>query len=485
MNKNTEHVLNGLTFELHGKLPPEIESLQNNSKHVKDGDLFFAIRGTQADGHDYISHAVKNGAAAIVAEKLSKSVPIPQIIVKNSRAALALAAANFYNHPSKRLKLIGVTGTNGKTTTVYILNQILRTAGKSRATIGTLGYSVGDTLHSLNLTTPDSIQLQELLATMVSQNTEYVIMEVSAHALSLNRVDNIDFLAAVFTNISQDHLDFYKTIDNYATAKTRLFTKVSPNGFRISNADDAYHNTFKSIGNTAIYSYSISKPSDFHWNPDVEYENGINGVIQSESHQIPIKSRLSGRFNLSNILAAVSTAVCLGIDPKHITAALGKIQYIPGRLQEIHKAGFPRTFIDYAHTPDAISNVLEALRDMVPNKGKLITVFGCGGNRDRAKRPLMARAAAASSDITIVTTDNPRFEEPEAIINDAIAGFSPRQKYQKIIDRREAIKFAVENGNENDIVAILGKGHEDYQDIKGKKYPFSDIQVVRELMELK
>ena len=456
--------------------------MKDNSKSVQPGDLFFAIRGIQADGHKYIPNAVENGAAAIVAEQFSDNLPIPQIIVKDSRAALSMAAANYFGHPSKQLKVIGVTGTNGKTTTVYLLNQIFKSAGKSRGTIGTLGYSINDTFRSLNLTTPDSIQLQNILADMVSKDIEFVAMEVSAHALSLNRVDEINFNTGVFTNISQDHLDFYGDMDHYVAAKTRLFKIIPEDGYRISNADDSCHEIFNNSGNAPLCQYAILSKKDFYWKKGVQYQSGISGIIATNNSEIPICSKLSGRFNLSNILAAVSTAVCLGIKPEYITDAFNKIRYIPGRLQEIYKAGFPRTFIDYAHTPDAIINVLEALRDMVPSNGKLITIFGCGGNRDKAKRPLMAQAASSLSDIAIITTDNPRFEEPEAIIDDAIEGFKPGRKYKRIVDRRQAIEFAVKNSTKNDIVAILGKGHEDYQDIKGKKYPFSDFQVVNELM---
>jgi len=482
LTKLVENILENIDFTLHGILPERIESIKNNSRDVREGDLFFAICGNQADGHDYIHHAVTNRVSAIVAEKYTENLSVPQIIVKNSRAALSTAAANYYDHPSRHLKIIGVTGTNGKTTTVYLLNQIFKSATISRGTIGTLGYSINDQFYILNLTTPDSIQVQEILAKMVAENVKFVAMEVSAHALSLNRVDDIEFSGAIFTNISQDHLDFYGDIEHYVVAKKRLFEIVKPDGYRLSNLDDGYAPDFNTIGNSTLYTYALNQKADFNWSNDAVYQTGISGNILFGNDQIPINTKLSGRFNLSNILAATGCAICSGVKANFITDALHKIQYIPGRLQETSSPGSPRIFVDYAHTPDAIINVLTTLHDIVPADGKLITVFGCGGNRDKTKRPQMAKAAASLSDIVIVTTDNPRYEEPEAIIEDAITGFEPNQTYEKIIDREQAIKFAVNNARHNDIVAILGKGHEDYQEIKGVKHPFSDVLIVNELL---
>jgi len=482
LTKQITKLLENIDFKLHGVLPEKIESIKNNSMDVHQGDLFFAIRGIQADGHNYIRQAVTNKAAGIVAEKYTENLSTPQIIVKNSRAALSTVAANYYDHPSKFLKIIGVTGTNGKTTTVYLLNQIFKSANKSRGTIGTLGYSINDQFYMLNLTTPDSIQVQEILSKMVADGIEFVAMEVSAHALSLNRVDDIEFSGGIFTNISQDHLDYYGDIEHYVSAKKRLFEIVKPDGYRLSNLDDSYAPEFNTAGDSKLYTYALNQKADFNWNNDAEYKTGISGNILFGDDQIPIKTKLSGRFNLSNILAATGSAICSGIEANHISDALRKIQYIPGRLQEISNPGFPRVFVDYAHTPDAILNVLTALHDIVPVNGKLITVFGCGGNRDKTKRPLMAKAAASISDIVIVTTDNPRYEEPEVIIKDAITGFTPDKTYEKIVDRKQAINFAVKNAQPNDIVAILGKGHEDYQEIKGIKHPFSDVLIVNELL---
>ncbi|HDP67154.1 MAG TPA: UDP-N-acetylmuramoyl-L-alanyl-D-glutamate--2,6-diaminopimelate ligase [Candidatus Marinimicrobia bacterium] len=480
MNRETIKILKGIKCSRHGNLPERINSLQLNSKEVKAGDLFFALRGEQTDGHKFIPEAVRNNAAAVVAEKLTENLAVPQIIVSDSRAALAQVAANFYGHPSRHLKIIGVTGTNGKTTTVYLLNQIFKSAQKSRGTIGTLGYSINDHYQLLNLTTPDSIQLQQILSEMVVAKVEYVAMEVSAHALSLNRVDTIDFLGGIFTNISQDHLDFYGDMTHYIAAKTRLFKAVSDKGFRLSNADDPHAPDFNQTGSAPLFTYGMKKTADFSWSPGVEYRTSISGTIIYKNRRIPVTSKLSGYFNLSNILAAAGTAICCGLSAEQISDALSKVQYIPGRVQEITRPGAPRVFVDYAHTPDAIVNVLTALRNLVPPEGKLITLFGCGGNRDRSKRPQMAAAAATHSDFVIITTDNPRHEEPEDIICDALAGFPPDCSYKKIVNRKAAIESAIRNAASNDIIAILGKGHENYQEIKGVKYPFSDVEIVKE-----
>jgi UDP-N-acetylmuramoyl-L-alanyl-D-glutamate--2,6-diaminopimelate ligase len=482
MNKPIWQILNGVDYQVKGTLADTISSITNNSNQCVPGSLFFAVTGTQTDGHRYIPQAIDKGAVAVVAEKYQNDIPIPQIMVKNSRAALATAAANYYNHPAKQLSIIGITGTNGKTTTVYLLNQIWKTAGFRRGTIGTIGYSIGEKFHSLLLTTPDALQLQGILAQMVAAKLQNVAMEVSAHALSLNRVDEIEFAGAVFTNISQDHLDFYKTMQNYISAKILLFNRVKSGGFRLINIDDRYAEKFEAVGNTALASYSIHRNADFRWSESVRHSEGINGLILGKGIEIPIRTKLSGHFNLSNILAAVATAVLQGIDPESIQRALAEIDHIPGRLQEIRGFASQRIFIDYAHTPDAIINVLKALRAIVPPKGKLIAVFGCGGDRDKSKRPLMAAAAGSLADLAILTTDNPRFEEPEAIIEDARFGFNSHHSFITIVDRKAAIRYALQSGGNFDIIAILGKGHENFQDIKGIRYPHNDYQTVKDIV---
>jgi len=477
LTKSIGNILRGITYQSCGDLPSKINNISNNSQQIKPGDMFIAIRGQQADGHQFIPQAIENGAAVIVCEERQNQCRIPQILVTNSRKALARIAANYYDNPTDKLTVIGVTGTNGKTTTVYLLKSILKQAEIASGSIGTLGYYIEDSFYPLTLTTPDSLQLQQIFSQMVNETIATVVMEVSSHALALDRIDGISFKGGIFTNISQDHLDFHLTMENYVAAKLRFFPLIIPTGFRLVNLDDSYSKQFKNSGEARLLTYSIGIPADFSWQPDVKYINGTSGNIVAGSQIIPIKSSLSGKHNLSNILAATAGALQLGIQPAIITKAIANVAWIPGRLQEIRQNGFPRTFVDYAHTPDAIINVLNTLRDIVPSDGKLITIFGCGGNRDRTKRPLMASAAASLSDMVIVTTDNPRFEEPEAIIQEIVEGFPENYGYYKITDRKTAIEFGLKQGTLKDVIAILGKGHENYQEIKGVRYPFYDVDI--------
>jgi UDP-N-acetylmuramoyl-L-alanyl-D-glutamate--2,6-diaminopimelate ligase len=478
LTKSIGNILRGITYQSCADLPSKINNISNNSQQIKPGDMFIAIQGQQIDGHQFIPQAVENGAAVIVCEEFHSQCPIPQILVTNSRKALARIAANYYDNPTDKLTVIGVTGTNGKTTTVYLLKSILKQAKIASGSIGTLGYYIEDSFYALTLTTPDSLQLQQIFSQMVNENIATVVMEVSSHALALDRIEGISFKGGIFTNISQDHLDFHLTMENYVAAKLRFFPLIIPTGFRLVNLDDSYSEQFKNSGKARLLTYSIGKPADFSWQPDVKYSNGISGDIAAGSQTIPIKSSLSGKHNLSNILAATAGALQLGIQPATITKAIASVAWVPGRLQEIRQNGFPRTFVDYAHTPDAIINVLKTLRDIVPSDGRLITIFGCGGNRDRTKRPLMASAAASLSDMVIVTTDNPRFEEPEAIIQEIVEGFPDNYGYYKITDRKTAIEFGLKQGTPKDVIAILGKGHENYQEIKGVRYPFYDVEIV-------
>jgi len=304
-------------------------------------------------------------------------------------------------------------------------------------------------------------------------------MEVSSHSLALHRVDDIHYHAGVFTNISQDHLDFHHTIESYAKTKTELFRQVEPNGFLVCNADDFYSELFHQAAKARVYDFSLQHKMDFSFRKGVTFTPGIDGIIDTPNVSIPIRCPLSGEFNLKNILGATAVSSLLRISSSDSSEALSQIAYVPGRLQEVSKPGCPRTFVDYAHTPDALINVLTALRKITPPDGKLIAVFGCGGNRDRQKRPLMAKAVESLADYAILTTDNPRFENPEAIIAEASIGFSSSKKYQTIPDRKIAIQTAIGNANENDIIAVLGKGHETYQEIKGVRYPFYDVDVIR------
>lgn len=480
MTNELYKILNRVVGKAIQPLPSRIAGIKINSKEVQPGDVFVAICGAQVDGHNFIPEAIQRGAALIVVEKPQTGLSVPQLIVADTKAALSRMAANYYGDPTASLKIIGVTGTNGKTTTVYLLNAIFQAAGLKRGTVGTLGYSLEDQFTPTNLTTPDCTQLQAVFAQMLAHGIELVAMEVSSHALALSRVADINFLGGVFTNISQDHLDFHQTLDNYARTKAQLFAMVNPAGFLVYNREDHYASLFQMAAKAPIFSFALEQPADYTWLPGMTYQYGIQGQVQTPRGPLTINSRLSGIHNLKNILAAVAVADRLAIAPEAIQAGIAAVSHVPGRLEEITQPGRARVFIDFAHTPDAIRNVLSVLTGLKSPRGKLIVVFGCGGNRDRKKRPLMAQAVGERADWAVLTSDNPRNEDPNLIIEEAGVGFPSQFTYHKIVDRREAIHFALSQAGPEDIVAILGKGHEDYQEIRGQKFPFSDRAVVLE-----
>lgn len=479
--KPIQKILSGIEYKVEGTLPEQVSSISNNSKNISQGDIFFAIRGTETDGHKYIKSAIDNGAVAVVVEEKQTRLNIPQIIVNNSRQALSIAAKNYYGDPSRDLKVIGITGTNGKTSTVNIFNQIISSTGILTGTIGTLGYTIGDDQYDCSLTTPSIIDLQKIFKKMLDKNVEIAAMEVSSHAIALGRVHDIHFHGGCFTNLSQDHLDFHKTMEEYAETKAKLFSMIDRKGFALYNKDSSYAGKFITRSSAELFSFSINdKKANYYWSDNTSFHSSISGKIHTPNKEIKINCPLSGKFNLQNILAATAIADQLKINASDISKALAKLKPIPGRLQEIKAGKGPRVFIDYAHTPDAISSILVELRALLPDGGRLIALFGCGGNRDRKKRPLMSKAVEQYADLPVLTTDNPRYEDPEKIIMDAEKGFSGEKNYKKIVDRKEAIKWSINKSNEKDIIAILGKGHETYQDIKGKKYPFSDHKIVQE-----
>ncbi|MBN2280709.1 MAG: UDP-N-acetylmuramoyl-L-alanyl-D-glutamate--2,6-diaminopimelate ligase [Candidatus Marinimicrobia bacterium] len=473
-----KQLLLDLQYDTRGELPNSIREIKNNSLEVMQGDLFVALVGEQFDAHDFAESAAKMGAAAIVVERFLP-LNIPQIKVKNTKSALACLADRYYESPTKKMKLAGITGTNGKTTVVYLLKKIFKTAGFNYGTVGTLGYDINGEEFNTSLTTPDSLKLQQIFAAMVARGVTHGAMEVSSHAIDLHRVDAIDFDGVAFTNLTQDHLDYHKTMANYGRTKAKLFDKTR--GFKIANIDGEFAGFFLEKEN--VMTASISKSADFRWQEDVLYKNGIRGTIETPAGCIQIKSALTGNFNLQNILTAVAVAVKMGIDNKAIEKTLQTVDFIPGRLQEVRNPAGIRIFIDYAHTPDAIENVLQSLRDLVPENRRLVSLFGCGGNRDKTKRPKMAAAAEKYSDYCILTSDNPRFEDPIEIINDAKGGFSGDIPVTIFKNRKEAIEFVLDTIEEGDIFAILGKGHENYIDIKGLRLPFSEEQIIMDYYE--
>jgi len=459
---------------------PNISSLASNSKNVKPGSLFIAIKGLQADGHDYMEQAFDNGAIAVIAETNPKHLK-NVIIVKNSRQSMAAIAAEFYGNPSKDLTLVGITGTNGKTTTTWLIESIFNACNFSTGVIGTVNIRFNNQTFDNPITTPDSIELQRTLFEMKKAGVTHVVMEVSSHGLHLNRVDFCQFDAGVFTNLSQDHLDYHNTIDEYFECKKRFFTdfigsaQINKPGVAILNVDDAKGKTLAGSLPYKTLKVSTTVKTDIFAQDMTDDIHGLSGNIYMADDSFKLTSSLTGRFNLENILCAAGTAFALNIDKKFIQKGIEDCRSIPGRLEKIDTRLDRFLFVDYAHTPDALESILETLKKRAP--GRVITVFGCGGDRDRSKRPIMGKTACQHSDIAIATSDNPRTESPDSIIQDILEGMtdfdelsdrdlslSPHKKgYLVEVDRREAIKKAVFLSKPGDIIIAAGKGHESYQ----------------------
>ncbi len=480
-----------------------IHDVVYDSRKVKQGSLFVAISGFKVDGYQFIPDAIRRGASAIVCEK-SFSSDIPVFVVPDTRKALAQISAQFFHHPSQTMPVIGVTGTNGKTTVTYLIEWFLKSAGRSPAVLGTVNYRHGQKIYPSDHTTPESCELQKFLKEVKEESCDSVVMEVSSHALDLHRVDKIDFDIAVFTNLTPEHLDYHKNMEEYFQAKKILFQKLLPqsskkNRAAIVNIDDPYGQQLFSELSLKTYSYSLSNNSNADFYPlhsQLSVE-GITAEIQTPWGGLHLKSPLLGAFNLSNLLAAIAAAETLGVSLKTLEEAIAHFKNVPGRLERVPNSKGIHVFVDYAHTPDALKNVLDALRNLLKSsplpsrerareRGKIITVFGCGGDRDRSKRPLMGQEVAKFSDYAIVTSDNPRTENPMTIIQEIIPGFQKegwkeRENFSIEIDREKAIHQALELAQPGDIVLIAGKGHEDYQIIGTTKTHFDDREVVRQM----
>lgn len=477
----------------------EVADVCYDSRACRPGSLFVAVPGLKADGHRFAAQAVDRGAAFVVSEReLSLPPHVTEIRVGDSRRALGRISANFYGNPSKDLCLIGVTGTSGKTTVTYLLESIFRSAGRETGVIGTVSYRFpGKVLPAPN-TTPESTDLQRLLREAADGGITHLVMEVSSHALDLYRVDDCLFAAGVFTNLSHDHLDFHRNMEDYFRAKKRFFEEIltGEKERRIVNGDDPWG--MRLMGElrepvTVFGTGADAEIAPLSWNLTLE---GIEAVLRTPAGTFPVKSPLIGKFNLYNILAAVAAALAVGIGPPDIAEGIGALSAVPGRLEKVGGPGGPAVFVDYAHKEDALRKVLETLT--VFREGRIITVFGCGGDRDRTKRPLMGKAVAETSDLAVITSDNPRTEDPLAIIAEIEEGLrvvSPRKYgperfeetfngkgYVVLPDRREAIGRAVAMAGEKDIVLIAGKGHEDYQIIGTEKRPFDDRLVAGEAL---
>jgi len=468
-----------------GKEVNAITDLQIDSRKVANGSCFIAIKGGTADGHNYINTAIANGAALIVCEELpSETNPeVKYVMVENSAVAAAIMAHNFYGQPSKKIKLIGITGTNGKTTVATLLYKLYSALGYKCGLISTVQNQIADVIIPSTHTTPDAINLNELLAKMVDSSCSHVFMEVSSHALDQYRVAGLHFTGALFTNITHDHLDYHKTFDEYIKAKKKFFDELSSSAFAISNADDKRGAVMLQNSPAKKYFYSLKTIADFKGKI---LENGLMGLLLT-INDIEVHFKLIGTFNAYNLLAVYGAAVCLAEDKQNVLQVLSSLTGAEGRFDYMVS---PKDkvigIVDYAHTPDALLNVLATIKNLRQGEEKILTVVGCGGDRDKAKRPVMAEVACEHSDRIFFTSDNPRNENPDEIIKDMESGVNVtcRKKYISIADRKEAIKTAVSFTKREDIVLVSGKGHEKYQEIKGIKYPFDDKAILTEMFEL-
>ncbi|HEV3064384.1 MAG TPA: UDP-N-acetylmuramoyl-L-alanyl-D-glutamate--2,6-diaminopimelate ligase [Chthoniobacterales bacterium] len=473
-------------ISIDGPVDREITGLRYDSRRVGPGNLFVAVGGSCFDGHSFIEQAVDKGAVAIVGEKPGLSKRATMIVVPNSREALARLAATYYGDPSRRLKVIGVTGTNGKSTTTFLVKHLLERANQSTGLIGTVRYEIGERVLPAQRTTPESLDLQELLSQCVEAGCRNVVLEVSSHALSQGRASEIAFDVGAFTNLTQDHLDFHHGMKDYFEAKARLFDSVRDNQKKeraaVINIDDPYGQQLVArFGrDLPMISYGMGARAQFRASNFKVEMNGTSYQLNAKEKSYLVRLPLIGRFNVYNSLAALAVAHAIGADVRTSVLALANAPQIPGRLEAIPAKRQFHVFVDYAHTDDALLNVLRTCRDLHPNR--LILVFGCGGNRDRTKRVLMGAVADQYADYAILTSDNPRKEDPEAIVRDIEAGFK-RKNYEKIVDRREAISRAIALAQPKDIVLIAGKGHEKYQEFGDHTIPFDDVEVAARALE--
>ena len=466
---------------ISGDQDVSVTSLAYDSRKVSPGTVFFALRGAKVDGHDFIDTAIKAGAVAIVAETAPpEDVSVPWVHISSSRKALALMAETFYGRPDRQLILGGITGTNGKTTISYLTHYLLNAAMIRSGLLGTVCYDLGQNqIQPATHTTPESLELYKHLSTMVENGCRAAVMEVSSHALDMDRVHGLRIGSAVFTNLTQDHLDYHQTMDRYFEAKTTLFEMVAarPKGRMIINLDDLWGKKLiiKFASTERVSTYGFGALADFRA-ANVRYDiTGTTFELTFQGRQFMVRTPLIGDFNVYNTLAALALAKAMGANLREAVTHMKTAPQVPGRLERVGDDTFKfAVYVDYSHTPDALVNALRTLRLLRPTR--IITVFGCGGDRDRTKRPLMARAVQEGSDVCILTSDNPRFEDPAQIFADTIKGFS-RKNYVEIPDRAEAIKSAITNAKPGDIVLIAGKGHENYQDIQGVKHDFDDARV--------
>jgi len=473
--------------EIIGPADRAVESIAYDSRRVQRDGLFVAVRGEKSDGHDFIGQAIEKGATVIVTERAEKNSRATCIVVENTRLAMANLSARFFNYPARKLKLAGVTGTNGKTTTTFLIKHICEKAGMRCGLLGTVRYEIGDRVLPAARTTPESLDLQELLGQIRDAGCRAAAMEVSSHALAQDRVRDIEWDVAVFTNLTQDHLDYHGTMENYFDAKVILFEQLArqerkKKSVAIINIDDRYGQKLvaKINNKVSVVTFGTGLKADFRAsNYRMEF-GGTSYQLDARGKSYLVRVPLIGRFNVANSVAALAAANALGISLREAVLSLGKSPQVPGRLEMVPAKRQFQVFVDYAHTPDALLNVIKTLRELEPHR--LIVVFGCGGNRDREKRPLMGQVVDQNADYAIVTSDNPRKEDPDKIIAEIEKGLRGNH-FEKITDRAAAISRAIELAQPRDIVLIAGKGHENYQEFADHTVPFEDIQVARRAID--
>lgn len=464
-----------------GDAEVEITGINIDSRKIGPGQLFVAMKGTQVDGHRFISKAIELGAKAVLCEDMPENTVegVTYVQVASTEDAVGPVATLFHGDPSSKLKLVGVTGTNGKTTVATLLYNMFRKMGHKVGLLSTVCNYIEDEAIPADHTTPDPIELNELLDRMVKTGCEYVFMECSSHAIAQKRIGGLKFTGGLFTNLTRDHLDYHKTFENYRNAKKAFFDGLPKDAFAITNADDKNGMVMVQNCKATIKTYSTRTMADFRARIIECHFEGM--YLEVDDHEVGVQ--FIGKFNVSNLLAVYGAAIMLGKKPEDVLVVMSTLKSVSGRLEPIRSAEGVTAIIDYAHTPDALENVLSAIHEVLNGKGRVITVCGAGGNRDKGKRPLMAVEAVKQSDKVIITSDNPRFEEPQDIINDMLAGLNAQQmkKVVSIVDRKEAIRTACMMAQKGDVVLIAGKGHEDYQEIKGVKHHFDDKEVVREI----
>ena len=475
----TDILQNVILLKVTGETEINIQSIQFDSRKVEKGSVFVATRGTASDGHQFIQMAIEKGALAVVCEEIPADVQqgISYIKVENSSDALGKMASAWYNFPSSKMILVGVTGTNGKTTIVTLLYQLFRKLGHKAGLLSTVCNYVNDVAVEATHTTPDALELNELLSQMVEAGCEYAFMEVSSHAIDQRRIAGLEFAGGIFTNITRDHIDYHLTFENYLKAKKQFFDDLPEDAFALTNADDKNGLVMLQNSKAKKYTYSLRTLADFKTRI---LEHGFEGMLLDMNDR-EVNVSFIGKFNASNLSAVFGAAVILEQDEIEVLRIISSLHSVAGRIETFHAPAGYTAIVDYAHTPDALNNVIGTINQILQGNGHLITVVGCGGNRDKGKRPMMAREAVDGSWKTILTSDNPRFEEPQDILNDMLAGLDIVEKAKSltIVDRREAIRTACALAQAGDVVLVAGKGHEDYQIIQGVKHHFDDREEVK------